>query len=278
MTRRDLLKAGLLLGGAVAIDTFAIEPREPVVERLTVGIRGLPRPFEGFTICQITDVHHGPIVPRGYVEEVVRRANALGPDLMVLTGDYIDQDREYVAPCLETLSGLRSPNGITAVLGNHDHFVGGEYSARAVRDHGIRLLRNEHYLIEKGGEAVCIAGTRDYYEDVPDAGLALRRVPEDIPRILLNHHPDYCEYLPPGERIDLIISGHTHGGQVRVPVAGYAPIVPSSFGQKYSGGLVRLKRRGETPVYVSRGVGVVFLPMRFNCPPEITLVTLRRTA
>jgi len=274
LTRRKFLKYGLLFGGVVLLDGVFIEPRGLKVEDVEVGIRGLPPSFDGFTVCQITDVHHSLIVGLDFVERAVRLANSLDPDLIVLTGDYIDMDREYMAPVMESLSGLKARHGVLSILGNHDYFIGKDYSKDVIRSHNIPLLENSHVMIEKGRGAICVAGVLDFLEDRPDAKAALTGAGRDVPRILLAHHPDYSEHLPEDERIDLVLSGHTHGGQVRLPY-GIAPIVPSRYGQKYSGGLVRLTRSEGTRVYVSRGVGVVSIPVRINCPPEITRITLR---
>lgn len=274
MTRRKFLKYGLLFGGVALIDGVFLEPRGLKVEDVEVGIRGLPSPFEGFTICQITDIHHSSIVPLDFVVHSVEVANSLNPDLTVLTGDYIDMEKRYMAPVFKALSTLRARHGVISILGNHDYFIGKEYSKEVIRSSRIPLLENSHLLIEKGNGALCVAGVLDFLEDTPDAAAALKGVDKDIPRILLAHHPDFSEHLPKDERIDLVLSGHTHGGQVRLPY-GIAPIVPSRYGQKYSGGLVMLDRREGTKVYVSRGVGVVTIPVRLNCPPEITRITLR---
>lgn len=143
---------------------------------------------------------------------------------------------------------------------------------KVIRSYGIPLLENRHAIIESGGGALCVAGIKDYLEDFPDAEAALRGVDKETPRILLAHHPDYAEHLPEGVRVGLVLSGHTHGGQVRGPFS-YAPVLPSEFGQKYSGGLVTLTGR-DTRVYVSRGLGVVGIPVRIHCPPELTLIRL----
>ncbi|MBI5468146.1 MAG: metallophosphoesterase [Deltaproteobacteria bacterium] len=272
LSRRAFLKGGLLLGSALMVDGFLLEPREFRVEEVPVKIRGLSPEFDGFTICQVTDVHHSPFVRLGYLERVVEKANSLKPDLTVLTGDYIDDAREYVAPAIKALSGLKAERGLLSILGNHDHFTGKAHTVEAIRSHGIPLLENSHSLIESGRGILCVAGVKDYLEDFPDAKAALRGVDNDIPRILLSHHPDYAESLPGDERVDLVVSGHTHGGQIRAPFS-FAPVLPSAYGQKYSGGLVTLKKR-ETQVYVSRGVGVVMIPVRINCPPELTLIRL----
>lgn len=254
------------------VDGFVLEPRELKVEKVDVRIRGLSTEFDGFTVCQVTDVHHSPFVRLGYIERVVEKANSLKPDLTVLTGDYIDDTSEYIAPAIKALSGLKARRGLLSVLGNHDHFTGKARTVEALRSHGIPLLENGHTLIESGGSALCVAGVRDYLEDFPDAASAMKGVDKEIPRILLSHHPDYAEHLPGDERVDLVISGHTHGGQIRAPFS-YAPVLPSAYGQKYSGGLVALEGR-DTLVYVSRGVGVVGIPARINCPPELTLIRL----
>lgn len=254
------------------VDGFVLEPRELRVDEVEVRVRGLSKEFDGFTVCQVTDVHHSPFVTLGYLERVVQKANSLKPGLTVLTGDYIDDVRDYIDPAIRVLSGLKAERGLLSVLGNHDHFTGKAHTVKAIRSHGIPLLENSHALIESGNSALCVAGVKDYLEDFPDVASALRGVDKEVPRILLSHHPDYAEHLPGDERVDLVISGHTHGGQVRTPFS-YAPVLPSAYGQKYSGGLVALEGR-DTQVYVSRGVGVVGIPVRINCPPELTLIRL----
>ncbi|MBI1912203.1 MAG: metallophosphoesterase [Deltaproteobacteria bacterium] len=270
ISRRAFFKSGVLLGGALMLEGFVIEPRKIKVEEVPVKIKGLAPEFNNFTICQITDIHHSPIVGLEYIDNVVKTANNLKPDLTVLTGDYIDEEKKYMEPVIKSLSSLKAKHGIISILGNHDHFIGKEYAAKVIESHNIPLLENAHRLIEKGGSALCIAGVKDFWEDSPDIALALKGVDREIPRVVLSHHPDYSEFVSKQERVDLVLSGHTHGGQVRLPF-GYAPIVPSSYGQKYSGGLVQ---NGESQTYVSRGVGVVMIPVRINCPPELTLIRL----
>lgn len=270
ISRRTFLRAGLLLGGAMLADGFVIEPRRLDLQKIAVKINGLTPEFDGFTICQITDVHHSPLVSLEYIKSIVEKANGLKPDLTVLTGDYIDEDKDYMAPSVKALSGLRARHGAVSILGNHDYYAGKGYAEDVFASNRMRLLKDSHMLIGSGKSALCIAGTSDYLEGRPDAKRALSGVDPEVPRILLSHHPDYSEYLPPDERIDLVLSGHTHGGQVRLPFA-IAPVMPSEFGQKYSGGLVANK---NTQVYVSRGVGVVMIPVRFNCPPELTFIRL----
>lgn len=274
LSRRTFLKAGLLFGGIVLTEGFLIEPRGFAVERTTVPIRGLPATLDGFTVCQVTDIHFGPAVGSPYIKKIIETANALKPDLVALTGDYIEGEKRHVAPVVKLLKGLKARVGVVTILGNHDHYAGSGYTEDLLVSNGFKPLQNSHTMIESGKGALCIAGVRDFLEDRPDAKEALKGVPNDMPRILLSHHPDYAEELPADERIDLVISGHTHGGQVRLPFA-FAPILPSRYGQKYSGGLVALNRKEGTRVYVSRGIGMSIIPVRFNCPPELTLLTLK---
>lgn len=273
LSRRNFLKGGILLGGALMLDGVFVEPKKFRIEKTDVEINGLGPGLDGFTICQITDVHHSPFVGLGYIKEAVEAANSLKPDLTVLTGDYVDSRRRYLPPAIKALSGLKARFGVVSILGNHDHYIDKDFSVEVIERHRVPLLENSHMMIEAADGALCIAGVKDFLEDLPDAGAALKGVDEKVPRILLSHHPDYSEFLPPEERIDLVLSGHTHGGQVRLPFS-IAPVVPSNYGRKYSGGLVRLNRRGATPVYVSRGIGTVGIPVRINCPPELTLIRL----
>ena len=278
ISRRGFLKLGIIFGGAALLDGFVIEPKHLVVEAMEIPVEGLPRAFDGFSICQVSDVHHSPFVGLGYIERVVEKANSLAPDLVALTGDYIETDKEYMAPAIKALGNLRARHGTVAVLGNHDYFIGRDFTRDVITSNGITLLENSQRIIEMGGGALCIAGTEDLLEGAPDAGTSLEGVPQEVPRVLLTHHPDYCEELPEDLRVDVVLAGHTHGGQVRIPFS-IAPIVPSRYGQKYSGGLVTLgKGKNPARVYVSRGVGVVTVPVRFNCPPEITLIRLKCAA
>lgn len=272
ISRRQFLKGGLILGGLLAFDGVFVETRRVKVEDTTIKIPGLPRVFEGFKIAQVTDIHHGMALDIEYVNGCVEQANALNPDLVVLTGDYVESNRRYFPEVIASLAGLKAPCGILSVLGNHDYYAGASYGAAALEDRGIPVLQNSHRVIESGGSALCVAGVREFIIDSADALMALKGAPPDAPVILLTHHPDYAEHLPPSAAIDLVIAGHTHGGQVRLPFSVYAPVVPSRYGQKYAGGLVRLE--SGTQVYVSRGLGAAVLPVRFNCPPELTLLRL----
>ena len=273
LSRRQFLKGAIAMGAAgLVADGLLLEPRHVVVERKTIAINGLPDAFDGFRICQITDVHHGPFTGLEFIKKVVEKVNSLNPGLVVLTGDYVDHSSKYIVPAVSALCRLKSSNGVLSVLGNHDHWMDANLTQEVFNRYNVPVITNSHKLIEIKDKAICVAGVGDLMEDSQDLKAAFYGVPADIPRILLSHNPDYAESMPASERVDLVLAGHTHGGQVRMPFS-IAPITMSRYGQKYAGGLVR---SASSQVYVSRGIGVVGLPVRFNCPPEITIITLTK--
>ncbi|VAW37066.1 hypothetical protein MNBD_DELTA02-537 [hydrothermal vent metagenome] len=282
MTRRKFIKilgygAGgltLALGGSVALlaNSRYYAPRRIVVEDVTVPVKDLPAGFEGFKICQLTDIHHGYQVEMEFVDKALDIALRLNPDIYALTGDYASYKTKFADAVIGRLATLRGVYDTVAVLGNHDHWVGGyKYVPAVLRRSGIGLLNNTHIILERDGGKLCIAGVDDLRVGRPDLGQALYGVPQDMPRILLSHNPDLADEKLGDNRVDLMLSGHTHGGQIRLPFSLYAPYTNSRYGQKYTGGFVKT---GNTLVYVSRGIGTITIPIRFNCPPEITLLRL----
>ncbi|MEE9613294.1 MAG: metallophosphoesterase [Desulfatiglandales bacterium] len=255
---------------------------------VTASLKNLPPSFDGLKVGQITDIHAGPLVPQGLIKKGVDLIMANQPDLIALTGDFISgatkilwttyggfKSRHYDY-CMEELGRLKAPLGVFGVLGNHDFWSGKEVTGKIVRslqDIGVRVLRNEAVPIERKEEQLYLAGVDDYWEVSYNLTRALQGIPEDSCRLLLSHNPDVNEEIDSlRKRIDLIISGHTHGGQIVLPFLG-APYLPSPFGQKYRAGLIR---DGERKTYVSRGLGLFFAPVRLNCPPDVTLLTLHR--
>ena len=229
----------------------------------------LPQAFHGARVAFLTDIHHGPYTSLSYVEKIVERTQQLAPNLILLGGDYVLHRRKYIAPCFRALEKLRAPLGVFGVLGNHDHMTSASETRTAMRSAGIADLTNTGHWIEKSGQRLRIAGVGDLWKDTQDLAPALRGVMSEDACILLSHNPDYVETLN-DTRVGLVLSGHTHGGQVVLPLFG-APIVPSRYGQKYLRGLVRTP---WTQVFVSRGLGTITPPMRFCCRPEINLITL----
>ena len=287
MGRREFLvrsAAGASGLAACSVCGYAsfVEPNRLHVRRYQVRIPGLPAELDGLRIVHVSDTHYGPYMSRAFLRETAAQANLLEPDLVALTGDYVHFTPDAIEPGIELLTEFRGRLGAVAVMGNHEHWEGAG-ACRQVFDHiGIPLLDNARlFLTPEGlqdapvsGRSLALTGVGDYWEDEVSFDKALGGVPEDVPRVLLSHNPDVAEIVGPGRRVDLMLSGHTHGGQVSLPVIG-PPMTTSKFGKKYIGGLCQ---GPHCPVIVSRGVGLAFLPVRFRVPPELGLITLRRTA
>lgn len=241
-----------------------------VVERRDVGLRDLPPTFEGYRVAFLTDPHYSAVVPRWWIAKSVSAALELRPDLILLGGDYLSHSPRYAAGLAELLRPLTAPDGVFCVLGNHDHYVGAELVRRALHEARLTELRNTSVLIRRGAATLAVAGVGDLRFDAIDFDAALRGVPENVPRIVLSHDPDVFAFWPPELRLDLMLSGHTHGGQAHLPFVG-PPYVPSQFGFRYLSGAVR---EGDRQLYVSRGIGVITAPVRWGCPAELTLLVL----
>jgi len=274
MRRRAFLKSVLAAATPVtpvmAASYGLYEAGSVRIERPEFDMPRLPAAFDGLRVAFLTDIHHGPFIGLDYVASIVRTTLALGPDLILLGGDYISRDAKYAAPCFEVLSGLRAPLGVFGVLGNHDYRHGVEHVKAAFAAAKIGELTNAGVWLERGSARFRLAGVDDLWFGKPDPRPAVGDAsPADV-CLLVSHNPDFAEKLR-DERVGLVISGHTHGGQVYVPGYG-APIVPSRYGQKYLHGRVQAP---TTQVYVSRGLGTVTPPMRYNSRPELTLFTLR---
>jgi uncharacterized protein len=270
MDRRKWIKRaaiGSLLAGGAGVYPF-LEAKWCRVRRQTVTLPNLPKPFEETTVAFLSDVHHGLFVPRSYVRSIVEMTNALKPDLVLLGGDY-SYGFPYVTPVLEDLSKLKARIGRFAVLGNHDHWDGYKENIEGLEAGGIPLLRNAGVWVEKGLARLRIGGVGDLWCDKQDVARALGDTTDRDASIVLSHNPDVAETLQ-DPRVGLMLSGHTHGGQVVVPFYG-APKVPSFYGQKYLQGLVR---GPACNVFISRGVGTISPPVRLFCRPEIVLLTL----
>ncbi len=272
MDRRKFLKTAGLAGlGSMAVGTVYpfLEARWCRLVRQTIALPNLAPPFRGMTVALLADVHHGPFVPLAYIQHVVAMTNALKPDIIVLAGDYVHRHDFYIAPGIEELGKLRSKFGRFAVRGNHDNRRFQPLSRAALSAAKLPDLNNRGVWIERGGARLRICGVGDLWTDHQDLEAALGDATESDAVLLLSHNPDFVETIR-DRRVGLVLSGHTHGGQVVVPGYG-APVVPSRYGQKYLYGLVD----GPCcPVFVTRGVGTVTPPVRFLCRPEVVLITL----
>ena len=252
-------------GGAYPL----LEARWCRVVRRTVRVRNLPDSFRGLSVAFLSDLHHGPYVGLGYLRQVVERTNGLRPDLVLLGGDYVSKSPEYIAPVCAEMARLRAPMGRFAVLGNHDNWESRADSRSGLDRAGLELLENRGVWLRRGGDRLRLAGVGDLWTDDQDFDRALDEVQEADAAVLMSHNPDVAEHRP-DPRVGLMLSGHTHGGQVVLPGWG-APIVPSNFGAKYLGGLVR---GPAYPVFVGRGIGTSGPPARLACRPEIVLLRL----
>jgi hypothetical protein len=243
------------------------------VSHTDIFIHNLPPAFEGFRITQVTDVHHSRIVSIEEVERVVRLAQQTAPDLFALTGDYTSSYRRYIEPCAEALGRLTAPEGVWAVLGNHDHYTDPELTTRALGRNHVAVLNNSNTVLGRGSEFIQLAGIDDWSWAGVDWPRAFYKLDPRVPTILLSHQPIVLN-VKEAQNANLILSGHTHGGQIKLPLIG----APARFATKdlqYAQGLYQ---RGNTQLYVSSGTGVIGLPIRLGVRPEIAVLRLRRAA
>jgi len=243
------------------------EPYMLTIEHQRIHLNRLPKAFDGFRVVQLSDVHHGPFSSPEQIEQAVETANRLKPDIIALTGDYISKERHYAAPCAEMLGKLKARHGVFAVLGNHDHWVDAALITDLFRAEGIVVLVNEGMRFEKSGSAFWLAGVDDTMVGLEDISLALAGARDDEMKLLLAHNPIILRRAARAS-VDLVLSGHTHGGQVAIR----GERNPSRTRRRLLKGL---GRQGNTQIYVNRGLGTVVLPIRYGCPPEISLLELR---
>jgi predicted MPP superfamily phosphohydrolase len=247
-----------------------IEPRRLSIERLDIALPHLTMELDGLRVVQLSDLHLEPYTTAADIEAAVLSANALQPDIIVLTGDFITGNNKAMGLCAEVLSKLVAPLGIYASLGNHDVWHGSSIVVKRLRNVGIQTLVNEGVTVQHRGQTLCLAGTDSAWAGRPRLEAAFAKLPKDAPTLLLAHEPDFADTVAAFGRPVLQLAGHSHGGQVRVPVLG--SLRTPSWAKKYIMGHYEV---GAMQLYVNRGIGCVGLPMRFACPPEITQITLR---
>ena len=263
---------------ALGLDAVCVEPARLVVREVEVRLPGWPVALAGLRVAVLSDLHAGRAPPRGRARGARswRATNASRPDLVVLLGDYVvggEFGARFVEPEVfaRELGGLRAPLGVVAVLGNHDWWYDGPRVRRALEAAGLRVLENEAIALARAGARHPLLGggsRRPLDAAVPIPRPALRSVPPGEPVLLLTHNPDVFPEVP--ARVTLTLAGHTHGGQVKLPVLG-TPVVPSRYGRRYAAGLV--VEDGKR-LFVTPGLGTSILPVRFGVPPEISLLTL----
>lgn len=266
-----LVAAPLVAVAATSAYTRLIEPYAYLISETDVFIRDLPERFENFRLTQLTDIHHSRILGLSEVRRVVSLAQETKPDMFVLTGDYSTSYRRYIEPCAEALSALSAPEGVWAVLGNHDHYTDPELTTRALQRQHIAVMNNAHTTVRRGPDALQLSGIDDWTWNAVNWPRAFSGLNPKTPTILLSHQPTVLDF-DQTSKVSLIISGHTHGGQLKFPFLG-APARFATKDLKYAHGLFR---RGDTQLYVSSGTGVIGLPLRFGVRPEIAVLRLRR--
>lgn len=262
-----------------AYENFA-GPERVLISMYQVEIGDLHPSLNGLRVVQLTDIHHGPWLPIEFVYAIVARTNKLKPDIVALTGDYVVNSARYIRPVVDALSGLEPTIATLSVLGNHDWWEGGEVISEALANQGILTLDNrrhilttEREIVDEADDGLCLAGVGDAWADSVDFHAALDGISPDMPRILLSHNPDAAEdkkLLTNKYRIDLMLSGHTHGGQVCFP-KNRKPVLPKIRKHKYARGLVF---GPQCPVYISRGIGTAGVPLRLGADPEIAVFDL----
>lgn len=256
--------------GVMSVGSYSclLEPRWIEIKNISINVHSLPKRFEGMTIAQLSDIHHCKYVPREFIKKCVRKVNALSPDIIALTGDFVYGSKEFITSVAEELSELKAKEGVFAVLGNHDNK---DETTGALAEKGIRVLINEHIPLYRKKDYLFIAGVDDLWEGKLDLETTLKGI-DDKPKILLCHNPDAIEKIK-HTHVDFVMAGHTHGGQVCLPLYG-PPVVYSKFGTRYTSGLFH---EGKTIMYVNKGIGVSNFPIRFFARPEITLFTLQNS-
>ena len=279
ITRRKFLAGSILAGatGAYGLANYSrhIEPHELSIEQVELSLPRLVPELDGFKIALLSDFHYGAYI-EDLIKDAVASANQANVDVAFLTGDFVSWRHDHGArgeqdadACAAILSGLNAGLGKIAVLGNHDYAPRAQIVTEPLKAHGIHVLRNAAVPIEKNNSRIWIAGIDDALEGRPDLAAALKDVPKAEPAILLAHEPDFADVVR-RYPVDLQVSGHSHGGQVRLPFVG-APILPE-MGQRYPMGSYNF---GNLQLYTNRGLGMISPRIRFNCAPELTLLTLR---
>jgi predicted MPP superfamily phosphohydrolase len=277
-TRRNFLIGTGAAAAGLALYSGEIARHEVDVVDRPIAIANLPTPFSGYRIVQLSDIHLDEYTEPFFLEHVVRKVNALAPDLVLITGDFITHGSlTFIAGghalhrCAEILTTLTAPLRY-AVLGNHDVSYNAPAVIQALTTHGTPVLVNQYLPIERNGARLWICGVEDPGTGHPDLDLSVPAKP-DGPVLLMAHEPDYADDViahPRGPLVDLMLAGHSHGGQVRLPFLG--PLILPPMAEKYPEGLYRFN---QMQLYVNRGLGTVGLPFRLNCPPEITVLTLQ---
>lgn len=284
-TRRNFIKAGaaVIASSALAIDGKAIitGTEDPRLVSVEIPLARLPAAWDGLTIVQLSDFHYDPHLTVPPIRKAIEITNRLRPDLIVLTGDFVTippltmlfhnkkRSARVAEPCAALFAQLSAPLGTFAVLGNHDADSDPEFIVECLQANRIQVMRNSSVPLERQGKRLWLAGVDDVLRGNPDLDLTMKGIPSDEAVVALVHEPDYAHRVAE-HPVDLQLSGHTHGGQIVLPLVG-PPYLPP-LGRLYVKGLYKLD---SLALYTNVGLGTIRLPFRLNCPPEVTLIKLR---
>ncbi len=264
----------LLLLSALYLEPYWIQEKHILIENTKI-----PAFFSGAKIVFLTDIHYGKLFNREKTARLVLRVNKLKPDIILLGGDYVtvtnlpkwdESGREDIIACFKELGKLRAVYGVFAVLGNHDYYPYAGLKRKSIAEAGIGLLDNKGIWITRGKDRIRIGGIGDLWRGTQDLEPVLKETDSSDFVVLVSHNPDYIEEIKPGI-IDLMLSGHTHGGQISL-FGLWAPKLPSTYEQKYRSGVIR---EGNSTLIISAGIGVTAPPARLFTPPQIVIITLR---
>jgi uncharacterized protein len=278
LSRRTLLRSFIYTGVVSAIAAGCATADELEEIQGEIRIKGLPDHLDGFRIGVLSDFHAGAYLTEGEIARAVETVNSFQPDVVALLGDYVDgkteshdlRDLEDSLFLFTALGRLQARHGVYAVLGNHDHWASAPWVKEQLANLGARLLVNEHIRLDNG---LVIAGVDDYWVGRARLQKTLHGVPDDAPTVLLSHNPDINRRIPAESPIRIVLSGHTHGGQVRMPFSDRAFWVPCK--KKYRNQCGLIQENDARWTFITKGVGTYLLPVRWNCPPDIGILTLR---
>ncbi len=273
VSRKTFLKltaaSALFAAGGLLYSRF-VEPRLLRITRVALRLPRLAPEFDGYKVVQISDIHIDHWMMGDHLPRVVRLVNEQQPDLIAVTGDFVTETRGLHGFNLVTsLRDLKASDGVFAVLGNHDYHLDSDILQEVIREAGATALNNDVHVIRRRDATLYVAGIDDMQEGQPRLDILLDKMASKGAAILLAHEPDFADESAATGRFDLQLSGHSHGGQVRVPVLG-PPHLPD-FGKKYTRGLYRVR---DMYLYTNSGIGMLPPYVRFNCRPEITVFTL----
>ncbi len=274
ISRRKFLKlsTGAVAGSVIAATGYLYandESGQPVIERVQIPIKNLKPALEGFRIVLLSDFHLYPFTKLEVIQRAFALTTSLKPDLILLGGDYVTREAEAIFELVPVLSSLNAKHGVLTIIGNHDIWTDLTAIKTGLQEARIPVLNNQGFTLSAHGARLYLAGLDDGWSGRPDLQAALADWPGDIPIIVAAHEPDLADEISLDGRVSLQLSGHSHGGQIRLP--GIGAIILPYLGRKYDLGLYKVKGMW---LYTNRGIGMVTEPVRFNCPPEVTEITL----